>query len=87
MRRLAGLPALLPGVGLAALLAVAATFVAALHGGPQMLYALFFGMSLNHLGRARRTAAGVEFASRTMLRLGVGLLGARITAVQIVALG
>ena len=87
MRRLAGLPALLPGVGLAALLAAAATFVAALHGGPQMLYALFFGMSLNHLGRAGRTAAGVEFASRTVLRLGVGLLGARITAAQIVALG
>ena len=81
------LPRLLPGFGLAALLAVAATLVAALHGGPQMLYALFFGMSLNHLGRAGRTAAGVEFASRTLLRLGVGLLGARITAAQIVALG
>lgn len=79
--------ALLPGLALAALLAAAATGVAALHGGPQMLYALFFGMSLNHLGRAGRTAAGVEFASRTVLRLGVGLLGARITAAQIVALG
>ena len=69
------------------MLATAATFVATLHGGPQMLYALFFGMSLNHLGRARRTAAGVEFSSRTVLRLGVGLLGARTTAVRIVALG
>ncbi len=95
MRRLAAWPGLLltlfralsPGLALAALLATAATFVAALHGGPQMLYALFFGMSLNHLGRAGRTAAGVEFASRTVLRLGVGLLGARITAAQIVALG
>ena len=84
---LAMLPALLPGLALAALLATAATLVAALHGGPQMLYALFFGMSLNHLGRAGRTATGVEFASRTVLRLGVGLLGARITAAQIVALG
>ena len=77
----------LPGLGLAALLAAAATGVAALHGGPQMLYALFFGMSLNHLGRSGRAAAGVDFASRTVLRLGVGLLGARITATQIVALG
>ena len=91
MRRLAAVPkrvaSLLPGLALAALLATAATLVAALHGGPQMLYALFFGMSLNHLGRGRRTGAGVEFASRTVLRLGVGLLGARITAAQIVALG
>ena len=91
MRRLAAVPkrvaSLLPGLALAALLATAATLVAALHGGPQMLYALFFGMSLNHLGRGRRTGAGAEFASRTVLRLGVGLLGARITAAQIVALG
>lgn len=87
MRRLAHWSRLVPGLGLAALLALAATLVAALHGGPQMLYALFFGMSLNHLGRAGRTAAGVEFGSRTVLRLGVGLLGARITAAQIVALG
>ena len=87
MRQLAQWSRLVPGLGVAALLASAATLVAALHGGPQMLYALFFGMSLKHLGRAGRTAAGVEFGSRTVLRLGVGLLGARITAAQIVALG
>ena len=79
--------ALLPGLGIAVLLAAAATLVAGLHGGPQMLYALFFGVSLNHLGRSGRTVAGVEFGARTVLRLGVGLLGARITAGQIVALG
>jgi len=79
--------ALLPGLGVAALLGAAATIVAGLHGGPQMLYALFFGVALNHLGRGGRTAAGVEFGTRTVLRLGVGLLGARITAAQIVALG
>jgi uncharacterized integral membrane protein (TIGR00698 family) len=66
---------------------VAATLVAALHGGPQMLYALFFGMALNPLASAPRTLAGVEFGARDVLRLGVGLLGVRITGVQIVALG
>jgi len=79
--------ALLPGLGVAALLGAAATLVAGLHGGPQMLYALLFGVALNHLGRGARTAAGVAFGARTVLRLGVGLLGARITAGQIVALG
>ena len=40
---------LLPGSGLAAVVALAATFVAQLHGGPQMLYALFFGVAFNYL--------------------------------------
>ncbi len=78
---------LLPGVGVAASLGAAATLVAALHGGPQMLYALFFGIALNHLAHLPRTRPGVEFAARAVLRLGVGLLGVRITTAQIVALG
>ena len=79
--------ALLPGSGLAAVLALAATFVAQLHGGPQMLYALFFGVALNYLSGEARTKPGIEFCARQLLRLGVGLLGARITASQIAGLG
>ena len=82
-----GLPPQLPGLAVAASVGLAATFVAGLHGGPQMLYALFFGVALNHLAHAPRTKPGVEFGARTVLRLGVGLLGARITATQIAALG
>jgi len=82
-----GLPPQLPGLAVAAGVALAATFVAGLHGGPQMLYALFFGVALNHLAHAPRTKPGIEFGARTVLRLGVGLLGARITATQIAALG
>ena len=81
------LAALLPGSGLAAVVALAATFVAQLHGGPQMLYALFFGVALNYLSQEARTKPGIEFCARQVLRLGVGLLGARITASQIVDLG
>ena len=82
-----GLPPQLPGLAVAAAVGLAATFVAGLHGGPQMLYALFFGVALNHLAHAPRTKPGIEFGARTVLRLGVGLLGARITATQIAALG
>ena len=82
-----GVPPQLPGLVVAAGVGLAATFVAGLHGGPQMLYALFFGIALNHLSQAPRTKPGVEFGARTVLRLGVGLLGARITATQIAALG
>ena len=78
---------LAPGLAVAAAVGGAATVVAGLHGGPQMLYALFFGVALNDLAHAPRTRPGIEFGARTVLRLGVGLLGARITAGQIAALG
>jgi uncharacterized integral membrane protein (TIGR00698 family) len=79
--------ALWPGAGIAALIAVAATSVSTLHGGPQLLYALFFGVAFHYLSHEPRTRPGIEFCSRTLLRFGVGLLGARITASQIASLG
>jgi uncharacterized integral membrane protein (TIGR00698 family) len=78
---------LAPGTGLACVIALAATFVGTLHGGPQLLYALMFGLAFNYLSHEARTRPGIEFSGRTVLRLGVGLLGARITAAQIVGLG
>jgi uncharacterized integral membrane protein (TIGR00698 family) len=76
-----------PGTGLSSLIALAATFVATLHGGPQFLYALFFGVAFHYLSQEPKTRPGIEFCSRGLLRLGVGLLGARITAEQIGGLG
>ena len=77
----------LPGTGLSSVIALAATFVSTLHGGPQFLYALFFGVAFHYLSHDPQTRPGIEFCSRTVLRLGVGLLGARITASQIAGLG
>jgi uncharacterized integral membrane protein (TIGR00698 family) len=77
----------LPGTGLATLIALAATAVSTLQGGPQLLYALLFGVAFHYLSHEPRTRPGIEFCSRAILRLGVGLLGARITAAQIVGLG
>lgn len=77
----------LPGTALSAVVALAATFVSSLHGGPQLLYALFFGVAFHYLSHEPQTKPGIEFCSRTVLRLGVGLLGARITAGQIAGLG
>jgi uncharacterized integral membrane protein (TIGR00698 family) len=79
--------ALLPGMAMAALIAGAATLVSHLHGGPQLLYALFFGVAFHYASHEARIQPGIEFCSRTVLRLGVGLLGARITLAQIVELG
>jgi uncharacterized integral membrane protein (TIGR00698 family) len=76
-----------PGIGLAGALALAASTVSHFQGGPTLLYALLFGVALHHLSRDAVTRRGIEFCGRTLLRLGVGLLGARITAQQIAALG
>jgi uncharacterized integral membrane protein (TIGR00698 family) len=76
-----------PGFGVAALIAVTATFVSERYGGPQFLFALLFGIAFNFLAIDPRTRPGIEFTARTVLRFGVGLLGARITVEQISALG
>lgn len=78
---------LIPGAALASVVAMAATLVSTLHGGPQLLYALFFGVAFHFLSQEAKTKPGIEFCARGVLRLGVGLLGARITASQIAGLG
>ena len=78
---------LMPGALLAVTVAMAATWVSTAHGGPQLLYALLFGVALHYLSSDAKAKPGIEFCARNVLRLGVGLLGARITAEQIVGLG
>lgn len=76
-----------PGLLLCALIAAAAAFVAEHHGGPPFLYALLFGIALHFLTDDERAGPGIDLAARFVLRLGVSLLGARITAAQIQSLG
>jgi len=76
-----------PGLALACVIAVAATFVADTYGGPVMLLALLFGLALHPLSAEGKACAGVSFAGKRVLRLGVALLGARITMDQIGGLG
>ncbi|HZH07428.1 MAG TPA: putative sulfate exporter family transporter [Lautropia sp.] len=82
-----GIRELLPGVLLSATLALAAGFVSDHHGGPQLLYALFFGMAFNFMAADPRITRGLQFSSTTVLRVGVALLGARISIEQIESLG
>ena len=44
-------------------------------------------MAFHFLHEEGRCVAGIEFSSKTLLRIGVGLLGARITLAQIFDLG
>ena len=68
-------------------IALAASFVAGLHHGPQLLYALLFGISFHFLSSEAQTRPGIDFCSSSVLRIGVALLGVRITVTQIAALG
>jgi uncharacterized integral membrane protein (TIGR00698 family) len=52
-----------------------------------MLMAILIGLSLNFLSDDVRTQAGLAFASKTVLRIGVALLGLRIGIDTIIGLG
>jgi len=76
-----------PGVLVCVVIALAATFLSDHYGGPQLLYALFIGLAFHFLLANPQVKPGIDFCGRTVLRLGVALLGARITLTQVVNLG
>lgn len=79
--------ALFPGLIASAIVAAAATFLSQHYGAPVMLFALLLGMSMNFLSQEGPCRPGIELAAKQLLRLGVALLGLRITYTQIAALG
>ncbi|MEQ1540730.1 MAG: putative sulfate exporter family transporter [Novosphingobium sp.] len=79
--------ALAPGVGIALVVAAAATFLSEHYTAPVMLYALLLGMALSFLTEDGRMGAGLEFASKALLRAGVALLGMRIAWDQVTSVG
>ncbi|WBU56181.1 YeiH family protein [Paracoccus sediminicola] len=84
----ADLSSYLPGFAVAVLVAVTAQFLSDHYGAPAMLLALLLGLSLNFLAEdGTRTEPGIAFTARTVLRLGVALLGARISVDMLADLG
>jgi uncharacterized integral membrane protein (TIGR00698 family) len=79
--------ALTPGVLSAVIVAIAALFLSQHYGASAMLFALLLGMAMNFLGQEGKCVAGIQFAASTILRIGVALLGLRITVVEIGGLG
>ena len=78
---------LAPGLVVAGLVALAASWLADHYHAPVMLFALLLGIAVNFLSEDARCRPGLEFASRTILRVGVALLGMRITFEQVQSLG
>jgi uncharacterized integral membrane protein (TIGR00698 family) len=81
------LHAIYPGLLAAGTIAIASDWLALHYTAPVMLFSLLFGMAFHFLHEGGRCVAGIEFASRSVLRLGVALLGVRITFGQIASLG
>lgn len=78
---------LAPGVVVSLIVGAAASFLSEHYAAPVMLFALLLGMALNFLAVDGPCKVGIEFTARTVLRLGVALLGMRITLDQIASLG
>jgi uncharacterized integral membrane protein (TIGR00698 family) len=78
---------LVPGLLVTALVAMAAAFLGSHYKGSMLLFALLLGLALHFISEDKRCAAGIQFASSTVLRLGVALLGLRLTIDHVVTLG
>ncbi len=76
-----------PGLTVAVLVALAASFLSEHYGAPAMLMAILLGIALHFLSEEGRSAPGIDFAAREVLRLGVALLGVRISIELLADLG
>lgn len=75
------------GLALAAVIAAAAGFLARQYGAPAAVFALLIGMGFNFLADDPRCSPGLALASGPLLRVGVALLGFRVDAADVAALG
>lgn len=73
------------GIALTALIALIAQTITITVGGPTLLYALLLGMLAKPF--ADKIPDGVQFSAKTILRVGVALLGFRISYQEVLSLG
>ena len=83
----ARLRTLAPGLLACAVVGAASAFLSEHYGAPVMLFALLLGMAMNFLSADGACRPGIEFTSKQVLRVGIALLGLRITIAQVAALG
>ncbi len=76
-----------PGLAVTAAAVLAASFLSGHYGAPLALMGLLIGLSLSFLHQDRRLHPGLGLASHTLLRVGIMLIGLKVTASQIADLG
>lgn len=67
--------------------ALSALYLADHYNASVMLFALLLGMALSFLSEDDNCCPGINFSSKTLLRLGVALLGLRISFAQVQSVG
>ncbi len=76
-----------PGFAVSVVVAATAQFLSEHYGAPAMLMALLLGIAFHFLAEEGRCVPGIGFTSKTVLRIGVALLGARISVELLIGLG
>lgn len=76
-----------PGLAICAIASIAAAWLSEHYGMPIILMGLLIGLALNFIATDPRTHRGLDYASRTFLRIGIVLLGTQVTLSQIGAIG
>jgi uncharacterized integral membrane protein (TIGR00698 family) len=76
-----------PGLAVSATIAVAAMFLSEHYHASAMLFALLLGMALNFLSQEGKCVEGIQVSATSVLRVGIALLGLRISLGQVVELG
>ena len=77
----------LPGLLMTGVAALAAAYLSEHYGAPLMLMGLLIGLAFNFANADARLHAGLGFASKTLLRWGIVLVGLQVTFAQIASLG
>ncbi|CUH76479.1 hypothetical protein TRM7557_00919 [Tritonibacter multivorans] len=78
---------LFPGIAVSVIVAASAKFLSEHYDTPAMLLALLLGIAVSFLGEEGKTVPGVAFSARSLLRLGVALLGVRVSMMVLAGLG
>ena len=76
-----------PGILASGTIGIAAGWLSQHYYAPVMLFALLLGLAFHFLYEGGRCIPGIDFSSKTLLRIGVALLGTRITLSEISTLG
>ena len=82
-----GLKAYFPGLALTTVAALAAAYLSEHYGAPIMLMGLLIGLAFNFANADVRLHPGLGFASKTLLRWGIVLVGLQVTFGEIASLG
>ena len=77
----------IPGLVFMGVATLAAGFLADHYHVPITLMALLIGLALNEIGSDKRLEPGLVFASHSLLRIGIVLLGLRVSAGQLAHFG